>query len=341
MLYKISKYFIGALFIFSGFAKGINPFGLSVQFSDYFSAFGLDFLHPVAPLCAVLLPTVETLLGVMLILGLYRKITAWVVALFMVFFTGLTLWIALFNPVKDCGCFGDILIISNWATFYKNLAFMVPTIIVFMGRGGKSRNSWRTVVVAAMACGLLPLYSYNNLPLIDATPYKIGTNIWEAMNDGTEGEYNTVLVYRNIENGEEQEFSLDDREWTDESKWEYVETRNEVMVEGSDATIGALPMIDNSGVDRVQDVVRSGGSVWIIVAVNPAGQQLQIAEVISRAGSEGVERVVLLHSTLQNIAVDGAEVYTSDHSTLKTLIQHHSGGVLKLNGGVIVDKETL
>ncbi len=341
LLYKISRYALGALFLFSGFTKAVNPFGLSVQFVDYFTALGLDFLHPFAPLCALMLPILEMLLGVLLIVGLYRKVVAWCTLLSMSFFTLLTLWIALYSPVSDCGCFGDILIISNWATFYKNLIFMLPTAILFIGRGGDQRRNWRVVALSFLALAVLPLYCYNSLPLIDGTPYKLGVNLWEAINNGVPDETKTTLIYRDKSSGQSREFELESTEWQDSEKWEFVDSKTVVIVKGKEASIAQLPIIDSSGEDVAGDILQRSGRLAIIVSVNPIAQNQSLARQIAELRASGVEQIVLLHSTLQSVSLDGLSVYTTDNSTLKTIIQSPVGGVLLLEGGTIIDKWAL
>ncbi|MFI3287948.1 MAG: DoxX family protein [Rikenellaceae bacterium] len=340
--YRVSVIAVGMLFLFSGVAKAINPFGLSVQFGDYFTAMGLDFLKPFSSICAVALPTFEMLIGVLLLLGYYRKGVAWIVLSVMSFFTGLTLWIALENPVSDCGCFGDLFVISNWATFYKNVAFMLPTVLLFCmrGRGECLRKGWRSVLVIAMIVGLLPLYSYNNLPIIDSTPYKIGVNVFEAMHDGKEGESKTTLLYKNISSGEVVEFEIEDTTWTDGSKWEFVDSKTAVMRQAVAPSIAQLPMIDSQGVDRAEEVLCREGEVALLVVPMPRVQSEDIAVAVSELRGQGVEDIVILHSSLSVMAIEGVEVYTTDNSTLKTIVQHHGGGVVLLSDGVISSKRT-
>lgn len=337
IIYKISCYLVCALFVFSGLTKAINPFGLSIQFSEYFTAMGLDFMQPLAPFCAVFLPVGEMVLGLLLLMGYYRKWVGWITLGVMSFFTVLTLWIMEANPVKDCGCFGDLLVISNTATFLKNLLFMFPTVaLVLYRRGAKSRRGWREVVLLTMVCGLLPLYSYNHLPLIDATPFKVGVNVWEAMHDATPDESTTTLLYRNIENSEVKEFEITDPEWQDDSKWEFVDTKTVVTKKGRRATITQLPIVNSEGEDVAEELLCYEGSVMIMVATNP--QREVILEAVTK--DAGVDRVVLLHSSPYDIVIDGVEVYNSDFTTLRTLIQNVNGGKIWLKGGVIERKST-
>ena len=115
---------LGMVFIFSGFVKAVDPLGSAYKFADYFTAFKLGFLENLTLPMGILLSAFELVLGITLILGYRKKISYWLTMWFMVFFTVLTFILALFNPVTDCGCFGDALILTNWQTFFKNIVLM-------------------------------------------------------------------------------------------------------------------------------------------------------------------------------------------------------------------------
>ena len=126
-----SRILVGIVFIFSGFVKSIDPLGSTYKFIDYFNAFHMSFLEGMALPLAILLSTLELVLGISLLLGYRMKIASKILLVFMTFFTILTLILALTNPVHDCGCFGDALILTNWQTFWKNVILMVPTLVIF------------------------------------------------------------------------------------------------------------------------------------------------------------------------------------------------------------------
>ena len=117
ILHTISRIIVGVVFLFSGFVKGIDPLGSNYKFIDYFTAFGMDFLNPLALPMGIILSTFEFVLGAMLIFHVKPKISAWLLLVFMTFFTILTFFLALENPVHDCGCFGDAIDMTNWHTF--------------------------------------------------------------------------------------------------------------------------------------------------------------------------------------------------------------------------------
>ncbi len=134
ILLHIARILLGITFVFSGFVKGIDPWGSAYKFIDYFNAMGLDGLAVTAFPLGMLLALGEFLIGVGLLFAILPKLSSWGALLFMAFFTPLTLWIALKNPVSDCGCFGDALVLSNWATFYKNIVFIILAVFVFVNR---------------------------------------------------------------------------------------------------------------------------------------------------------------------------------------------------------------
>jgi len=124
----------GLIFVFSGFVKGIDPMGTAFKFGDYFTAFGIGFLDNLALPFAIILCLVEFITGMMLLSGSMIKLSSWMAALFMAFFTPLTLILAIFNPVSDCGCFGDAIHLTNWQTFMKNVVITLLVVFVFIRR---------------------------------------------------------------------------------------------------------------------------------------------------------------------------------------------------------------
>src|SRR5271166_3395287 len=130
----VTRILLGLVFIFSGFVKGIDPMGSAIKFSEYFGAYHLDWFKHISLILSFLLGNGELLIGICLLIGLRMKVTAWAALLFMSFFTVLTFISALLNPVTDCGCFGDALILSNWQTFYKNIFLIVLAIFIFYSR---------------------------------------------------------------------------------------------------------------------------------------------------------------------------------------------------------------
>jgi len=134
LMITLSRWITGIVFIFSGFVKGVDPMGSAIKFTDYFTAFRLDFMIPLSEELALLLILAEYMVGASLLLGFRIREASWGALLFMIFFLPLTLYLAIFNPVSDCGCFGDALVLTNWETFYKNCIISIPVVMAFLTR---------------------------------------------------------------------------------------------------------------------------------------------------------------------------------------------------------------
>lgn len=236
-LRNLSRIFVGLVFIYSGFVKVVDPLGSAYKFTDYFVAMNLEFLSGAALTLAILLCVAELVLGIALLFNLVPKISSWGALIFMALFTPLTLWLAVANPVSDCGCFGDALILTNWQTFFKNLIILAFVGVIFWQRKNFNpfyRPFWQWILgffFAGMAFWLA-FYSLNNLPIIDFRPYHIGANIPEGMIVPDE-EKNNVDVYESVfiyeKNGEQKEFTA---ETLPDSTWTFVDAEHKLVKEG-------------------------------------------------------------------------------------------------------------
>lgn len=250
----LSRFVLGVVFIFSGFVKAVDPLGSAYKFSDYFNAFHMGFLEFLVLPLGILLSAFELVLGITLILGYRRRIVYPVLMWFMSFFTLLTFVLALFNPVSDCGCFGDALILTNWQTFFKNLILMVFVMVLYLQRKrpqeqGTHPGEW---IIVFVLFGLVTWFScWNNrhLPLIDFRPYDLGTIIPDEM-EIPEGapvdEYETKLVYMNRSTGKSVEFGISDYP-RDTLKWEFVSSESKLVKEGYQPPIHDFAIMDAGG----------------------------------------------------------------------------------------------
>lgn len=209
LLRNICRILVGLLFIYSGFVKGIDPLGSDYKFADYFNAFNMSWMGFSTLFFSFVLSLAEFLIGMCLFLNIKTRWAAWGALIFMAIFTPLTLILAIKNPVTDCGCFGDALILTNWETFGKNVILLLMTLVIFY-----NKNKFRPVfnfleqtvllvcTIALMLC--IEFYSYRHLPIIDFRPYAIGNNIAEGMTipeGAPHDEYKITLKYKNKSTG--------------------------------------------------------------------------------------------------------------------------------------------
>ena len=220
----LSRLIVGGTFVFSGFVKAIDPYGTVYKFQDYFSAFHLDFLSSFAMLFSVALSVIEFVLRVHLLFGSYRKSTPRLIFIFLCVMTPVTLYLAIANPISDCGCFVDVVHLSNWATFFKNVLLLI--IVLFLVYRNTSLRAlynqqvqWLTGLYSLLFVFFFVYIGTYYQPYLDFRPYKIGVNIPEAL-AVEEPEREFVFIYE--KNGERKEFLLDNLP-SEEEGWVFVD----------------------------------------------------------------------------------------------------------------------
>ncbi|MBQ3780690.1 MAG: DoxX family protein [Bacteroidaceae bacterium] len=174
-------------FLFSGWVKANDPIGTMFKLADYTAAMGIPLGEGLLLLtAAIALAFVEFSLGVCLLFGLNRKFVPRLTLLLMAVMTLLTLWLALFNPVEDCGCFGDALILTNTETLLKNLVLTACALLVwwrprYQMRLVRTSGAWliSTPLMAGIVC--YAFYCINYLPVVDFRPWHVGADVRHMM----------------------------------------------------------------------------------------------------------------------------------------------------------------
>jgi uncharacterized membrane protein YphA (DoxX/SURF4 family) len=343
VLLWISRVFFGIVFIFSGFVKAIDPLGSTYKFQDYFLAFGMDWLFPLALPLAIVLSGLEFLIGMAVLLGIKMRYSAWGGLIFMLFFTPLTLYIAIYEPVSDCGCFGDALIISNWATFYKNIFISAAAIFIFYHRNSfrplwGERKDWYLVGLIAFSITALSVYCLRNLPILDFRPWKINNNIEEMLQPVQEEIAEYSFVYKNKESGELREFTIDQLAEMDES-WEFVDRKETIIQEYIGAPVEEFVVQDEYGYDVAEEIIGNPEYQFILVVydVNRTNERSftrKINEFAQQAESDNISFVVLSGSSIDDIELFRHKIqaaypfYQADAIKLKTMIRSNPGLIL-------------
>ncbi len=355
LLLWISRILFGTVFIFSGFVKAIDPLGSAYKFQDYFLAFNMEWLSFTAIPLAVILSTLEFVIGVAVLAGLKMRWSAVGGLLFMVFFTPLTLYVALADPVPDCGCFGDALIISNWDTFFKNIVILAAAIIIFYHRkkikpllSGK-RDWWLIGAVAIFIVGL-SVYCLRYLPLIDFRPWKTGNDVSQLMTPTPEVA-DLFLIYENQETGELKEWPANDFPWDDPrwtAVWKYKDQRKEIIQPHIEAPISDFVIQDEFGDEWTESLLFNPDHQFILVAydlgsTNTRAFQNKVTPLAMEAQTRNYSFVVLTGSTFEQVEAFRHEHQTpypffqSDEISLKTIIRSNPG-LLLMKNGVVLEK---
>lgn len=337
-------------FLFSGFVKAVDPLGTVYKIEDYLKAFGGFFteLLPLAGLAAVSLILAEWLLGWAMLLNVRTKITSWLSLVFYLMMTPLTLWIALTNPVSDCGCFGDALVLTNWQTFWKNIVLLILVLILLICKKAIPQlwSTWMELcimLIALISGGIIMGYSYTHLPPLDFRPYKIGNHIptlMEVPDDAEPDVYETTLIYANDE-GEEREFTLENYPKND-PEWTFVDQHSVLVKKGYEAPIHDFEILTIDFDDITYDILESETPVTLITMYDlnksNVSQLSKVAEMVNStpdcyiltgSGAEEVEKMG------EKLGIAPERFCFIDPVTLKTIVRANPGMFVVQNGTII------
>lgn len=292
----ICRILLGIVFVFSGSVKAIDPLGTVYKIEDYLKAFGGFFtdLLPLAEVAAWSLIVIELLLGICMLLNVRSRCTSWIALLFYLVMTPLTLYIAIQNPVSDCGCFGDAIVLTNWQTFWKNAVLIILAIVLFALR--KSTHPlWRGWMELVIASGTIALalsfmvWTHHHLPIKDFRPYKIGNHLptlMEYPEDAEPDQYDITFVY--AKDGVEQTFTLENYPKGD-STWTFVRQNSKLIKKGYEPPIHDFEIINANGDDLTWDILESEEPITLVVMYDLAkadNAQMTKVEILCNAATD-------------------------------------------------------
>ena len=206
ILVNIARFVVALTFILSGFVKAVDPMGTQYKIADYLTALRIgQYVPDFMPLIAsVLLSATEFWLGVCLLFAIRRRVVTRIILVWMIIMTPLTLWLALTNPISDCGCFGDAIVLTNWQTFWKNVVLLACAALIAwqpleMMRFISRSNQWIVMNFTALFILVVAGQSLYKLPYFDFRPYHIGTDLrkgWLKMMEGEDSPYTDLFMQR-------------------------------------------------------------------------------------------------------------------------------------------------
>ena len=353
MIVNLCRIIVAVTFIFSGFVKAIDPIGTQYKLQDYLGAIGMAGILPNWTLLAVavFLAAIEFCIGIFLLFAIQRRLISKLTVAFMAFMTMVTVWIVVADPVKDCGCFGDALHLTNTETLIKNIVLLVCSLAIMyrplaMFRFVSKSNQWivtnYTIVFILVSSGLSLYY----LPIFDFRPYHIGVNIPRGMEipKGAKlPQFKTTFIME--KNGQRKEFTLDNYP---DASWKFIDSKTVQTSEGYIPPIHDFSITDNkTGLDLTNSVLGHKGYTFLLIAphLETADDSNfgDIDRLYEYAQSYDIPFYCLTASTTKAIKrwvdLTGAEYSfcITDEAVLKTIIRSNPG-LLLLKDGTIINK---
>ena len=350
-LRAICRFAFGLLFIFAGFIKGIDPIGTALKIKEYIGAFHLDSLDFLSIPLSLILTWAEFLIGVAILKGLKMRLFSKIALAFIITFTLLTLWIAIANPVSDCGCFGEAIHLSNKATFIKNLILLGAALVIFFQRDkyhtiARPKVEWGYLGIYSILIIGLQIYSLMKIPQIDFGIYKPGTDLIARQQQYQEREYETTFIYS--KDGEEKTFTIND---LPDSTWTFVDAKS-VLVSGAaeDASVD-FSFIDSHGNPVGNEIVQQKGPIFFISIYNAKAlgpravkKIMNLADTLYRHNLQlyiiSANSVETTQALFEPYEQEDGRTYSILYSDYKAVISlnRSSGGLTYVNSGIIIKK---
>jgi len=352
----LARWAVGLVFLFSSFVKGVDPMGTTFKIQEYMTAWNIGSLTfewalPLAGMMSVAMICAEFVVGILLITNAYRRLSAWLLVLMMAFFTVTTLVDAVTNKVTDCGCFGDAVKLTNWQTFWKNIALDVPTVWIFLTRNLRYRRRFERdgiiLLVSIAAMVVFEMYNIKHEPVIDFRPWKVGNKMMDT--DSTEG-MQSYVTYRNTATGETEEFEsaqlmqrMADPEWA--ATWEWESSR---VVDPREIAAPGFAMLDLEGEDHATDLLPAEDGLLIVTVhhledVDENG--VRTIRAAQRTAEDNALKIVMLTAALPEEVptwladhnISGLDYLFADATAIETMMRGNPG-LMYIKDATVISK---
>ena len=359
MLSRVAQFIVGGLFIFSGLVKMNDPVGFSFKLEEYFSeeVLNMPIFEPLALPIAILLVAVEVLLGVALLVGLWKRLVLILLSAMIGFFTFLTFWSSYFNQVTDCGCFGDAIPLTPWESFYKDVILSVLILLLWWGESKIFSAIPKRVSIGVLSLSLLfsiwfTNHVLNHLPVKDFRPYAVGLSIVDGMKPAEElglepPQYEVIYTMEN-EAGERVEISSQtyiDQKWWEKKEWKMLSELSKTIKvkEGYEPPVHDFSIMSDYG--DWTDSILNMEEVWLLMAYNRSKTDEKgwenIGSTVETLLANQTPVIALSASMPEDLHELGLNKQVpfafTDETTLKTMVRSNPGWVV-LRKGVVVQK---
>ena len=346
---RFCGFITGFIFFIGGIFKLMDPVGAGLVMKEYFEFLHIGFMDFAAKPAGVLIALLETAIGTALVTGIWRRLTAISALVLQGFFTILTLFLVIFNPEMDCGCFGEAIHLTHLQTFLKNIVICILLVIYIFpmkALGWPLKKKYVTFAAVMVSVAAFTVYSWIYIPLVDFTEFKPSAALQagNAFDTAEEDTYEAVFIYE--KDGIQERFDLDH---LPDSTWTFVSTETVMKEESGLSTIN-LSFYGQNG--EYMDELAAEGKVMVVSVYDPDMRPARwnhVAEFISKAEETGFTSFVLVSATAEQMEdiisglteqtadIIGSHLYFSDYKTLITL-NRSNAGVTFFSDGYLIRK---
>ncbi|MDR1846979.1 MAG: hypothetical protein LBR17_02555 [Bacteroidales bacterium] len=352
---SICRFIFGAVFMLSGFVKAVDPMGTAYKMEEYINVFGMSGWFESVPwiyvVGSVFLCSLEFIIGFMMFFHLFRKWADWLGGLMMLYFTTITLIDALTNQVSDCGCFGDFIKLTNWETFWKNVALdIILLVIIIFSKNRKNWlypvYSWFLLIIAVLCITGFCIRNIMYEPIIDFRAWKVGNQI--ILPKAERKPMESYATYRNNQSGEEKEFNMNElmsaynNDTAFAANWTWLASRvlnpNEVKADG----FAMSNIADNE--DKTMEFLSQDDTIYIIPCVDLSKVKEDAMKRVLKFIAERNKPSVLITATTPSQWFDFMQkykisfpVYSTDDKAIKTMVRSDIA-VIEMYDGKVLNK---
>ena len=324
---------IGLVFLVSGLLKLLDPVGTGLIVSEYFKFFHLGFLQGTAKAFGMVLSLLEAITGAALISGVYRRLTAAVTSLLLLFFTVITLILWIANPEMDCGCFGEAVHLTHAQTLLKNVILLALALIAFLpfqNFGVPRKRKKVAFALAALSLVFALVYNARHLPMIDFTEFAPGAELFASLDNDYQEMDGKVPTFIYERNGQRGSFTLDN---LPDSTWTFVAV--DTLTRSGMYKSTSKPVLSFRDADgNYQDELAVLGKVMVFSVYDPAKADWdRIRTQAAEARACGATPLILTVPG-ENAPQDA---YYADYKPLITL-NRANGGAVYFNDGELISK---
>jgi uncharacterized membrane protein YphA (DoxX/SURF4 family) len=342
---------VGLLFIFSGVVKANDPSGLSYKMNEFFEVWHMYWMIPYSLGLSIAMIGFEIIAGVAVLIGAAFRVFSFLLLLLNLFFTFLTAYVYLTDKIKECGCFGDCIKISNQETFWKDVVLLILSIILFVYRkrirplfGGYVTTA--IMILTAFFAFFMQWWALEHLPFHDCLPYKIGANIPEKMKappESTPDVYESIMIYK--KDGVEKEFTMQNYPWQD-TTWVFVDRKDKLIKKGNaEPAIKDFSINDYDGNDHTQEILQAPGYAFLLFIRDPEKARTdnidQVRQLMAKANQLNIPFYVLTSSNKEitdafkeKHKLYPAEYVVLDNTVSKTAVRSNPGLMLLEQGTI-------